>query len=122
MTRATSGTVTPARDYRPPPGCKHCIGTGQREVAWHRSGAGRVLVDVYAAACDCAAGDRLAGGIMARHTSFVAQLHADPKTLAVYYTSAEHPHLAREERYTPEVCQRFYERELAAQQRQRRTA
>ena len=114
---ARPASAAPTGDHRNPQACRHCIGTGQREVAWHRSGMGRVLVDVYAAACDCPAGLRLSGRSMASYAEFVERLRADPMTLAVYHTSAQHPHLAREERYTPEVCQRFYEREQAATKR-----
>lgn len=95
---------------RGPQGCKACRWSGQREVAWHRSaGDGRVLVDVFAAACDCPLGGSL-GLAFARVGEFVERLRSDAKTLAVYHTDVGHPHLDREERFAPDVVEAIYRR------------
>ena len=92
-----------------PTGCRACMGSGWREVAWHHGDqSGHVRVEVYAAACDCDLGHDIArSGTVARAHEYADRLRSDPQTLAVYVTDATHPVLSRAERYAPDVLARL---------------
>ena len=85
-------------------GCKRCAGSGQVEVAHHRSDKNgqKQHCDTYAAACTCPAGVRLSNGAYQPWEVFVDALRADPWTIAVYHSSPDRPFLSELERYTPE--------------------
>ena len=87
-----------------PQGCKRCAGSGQVEVAHHRSDKNgqKQRCTVFIAACSCPAGVRLSNGAYLPWEPFVDALRADPWTIAVYHSSPDRPFLCERERYTPE--------------------
>ena len=91
-----------------PRGCRRCDYTGRVEVAHHRSSksGGPARCDRYVAACNCPAGDRLSSGAYAQWEPFVANLRADPWTLAVYHSEPDQPILADAQRMSAEAIER----------------
>lgn len=90
-----------------PQGCSACGGSGWREVSWHRHEHGRLLVTSYAAGCDCPKGHKLCNGAARHWADVVRDYENDPRTEAVYHTSAQHPVLTMDERYHPDIVERI---------------
>jgi len=88
-------------------GCKACGGSGWREVSWHRHERGRLLVTVFAAGCDCPKGHAYINGAGRHWAEVIRDYQQDPRTEAVYHTSAQHPVLTMEERYHPDIVERM---------------
>ena len=106
----------PSRAETPKPqGCKRCAGSGQVEVAHHRSDKnGRSQhCNTYAAACSCPAGVRLSNGAYQPWQPFVDALREDPYTIAVYHSTVEKPFLTEHERYTPQQLEERNTRQRA---------
>jgi len=88
-------------------GCAACMGTGWREIVWHRWASKRLLVTSYAAGCDCEKGRRYCMGAVRHWSDVVAEMKHDPSTEAVYSTSASHTALDTHERYHPDTVARL---------------
>jgi hypothetical protein len=96
-----------------PSGCGACVGTGWRELAVWKQHGQKVSVVVYAAACDCAKGDRYAGGDALPWADAVRRAEADPLTSRVIVTDHQHPRLTLEERLHPDVFERVEQGKIA---------
>lgn len=91
-----------------PEGCRRCAYGGQVEIAHHVSdkNGGPARCILYAAACNCPAGQRLAVGPFMPWDLVVDQMRADPFTLAVYHSTPEQPHLTEYQRNSAEDLER----------------
>jgi hypothetical protein len=88
-------------------GCAACVGSGWREVVWHRWSEKRLLVTSYAAGCDCDKGRGFCMGAARHWADVVNEMRNDGSTEAVYATSAAKPTLTLDERYHPDTVARL---------------
>ena len=77
-------------------GCKHCRGTGTREIARHHRERGRKVATVYAGACDCARGRAMQ---IRPFRDSIKAWERDPATIAIFYTDAQRKTLTYEQRH-----------------------
>lgn len=123
--RATIESSPTRRQVIAPLGCPACDHTGQREVArWYQRDGDRVRSEARAAACDCAAGQRLAAGAFISWGRVVDSWQGDPMTAktengqpAVFWSTAQKPHLTTAERMTPDEFAEWRARMDAAKEK-----
>tara|TARA_R110002020_G_scaffold150501_4_gene327313 strand:+ start:2333 stop:2911 length:579 start_codon:yes stop_codon:yes gene_type:complete len=89
-------------------GCPGCDQTGWRELVRHFIDANdRPQVYPCMAACDCAMGQRIAVGPVPIWSTTVEAWRANPMTTAIYYGTAQQPHLTTEQRMTAAQYETF---------------